>query len=235
MMRLIGIVFASAVLFGSVPAKADFLPNLDGWYIEGRGGVPLEPHAEARVEGAGFNGEYDEDDGIAIAVAAGAYFAPNWRGELEFGWTHGEDGTFFISSAAPVPHTGEVDVYSGLINVFHELPIQNEIWRPYFGAGIGIAVFDFDRLGGGAFFTEGSEVTFNGALHAGIDFSDQRDLHLHHKADRGHHFQGDFRHRDSRRRARGSQRGQGHAILRVLQRRHQNHARWPYAVATRGE
>lgn len=170
MMRLIGIVIASAILFGTVPAKADFLPNLDGWYIEGRGGVPLHPHAEARVEGAGFNGEYDEDDGFAIGVSAGAYFAPNWRGELEFGWTHGEDGTFFISNVAPVPHTGEVDVYSGLINVFHELPIQNEIWRPYFGAGIGIAVFDFDSLGGGAFFTEGSEVTFNGALHAGIDF-----------------------------------------------------------------
>jgi len=171
MMRLIGIALACAMLFGAIPARADFLPNLDGWYVEGRAGVPLRPYAAARVTGpGGFNGEYDEDDGIAVGASVGAYFAPNWRGELEFGWTRGEDGDFLISTVTSVPHTGEVDVYSGLINVFHELPIQNEIWRPYFGAGAGIAVFDFDRLGGGAFFTEGSEVTFNGALHAGIDF-----------------------------------------------------------------
>jgi len=171
MKHVLAAVMAVGVWLGATPADA-FMLDFDRWYVEARGGIGLPPRPEANVRGAGpfFNGEYKEDNGFAAAAAVGAYFAPNTRAEIEFGWTHGEDGEFKINAgAAPVPHTGDVSVYSGLINVFHEINIPNERWRPFVGIGLGLAVFDFDDLGGAGFQTNDTGITFNGALHVGVD------------------------------------------------------------------
>lgn len=165
MRHVLAALIAVAVLFGAAPANA-FMPDFDRWYVEGRGGLGLPPSPETNFPGG--SGSYEAEDGYSIAAAVGTYIAPNTRVELELGITQGEDGVYKLGGAA-IPHTGEAHVYSGLFNMHFEIPIPNEPWRPYFGGGVGFAVFDIDNLGGGGFQIDDKDTTFNAAFHFGLD------------------------------------------------------------------
>ncbi len=150
--------------------------NLEHFYIEGKAGIPLTPHPEITLKGPGvfgppINSEYRPDEGLAVGGAIGAYFMPNWRGEIEFSWTNGEDGDLDFGVGASLPHSGEVDVYTTMLNVYREFDL-NEWFRPFFGGGAGFSIIDIDDIGavGGAFTTDDKEAVFVAAAHIGADF-----------------------------------------------------------------
>jgi opacity protein-like surface antigen len=145
--------------------------QLTNYYIELKGAIPLDPWPlpEVSVTGLG-QGEWDPDDELGFGGAVGAFFAPGWRAEFEFSWLHGEDGDFRFSSGADIPHSGDVDMYNGMINVYHHLNFH-DWFSPYIGGGVGLGIIDIDDLGavGGAFVTDDSEVVGLFAAHVGVD------------------------------------------------------------------
>jgi opacity protein-like surface antigen len=177
-MRQLLFAFA-AILFAatSASAQSDGLatsindwfsddPRLDPLYIEGRVGLAGNPHPFSTTNGQ--SGEWEADGGFNFAVALGGYLAPDWRGELEFGMTSGSDGNF-VQNGNSFPRNGDGQVYSILGNIFNEFTIPNEHFKPYVGAGLGLAIFNIDNLSGGAATIDDTDVVFNGALHLGID------------------------------------------------------------------
>ena len=177
MNRLLAAAFAILILIVTKPAHAQdsepgFFEELEerivvtSPYIEARVGLAGHPHPYSTTNGQ--SGEWEAEGGFNFAVAAGTYIAPDWRGEIEFAMTSGGDGNFIVGGNS-FPRNGDGQVYSILGNVFNEFTIANEHFKPYVGAGLGLAIFNIDNLSGGGATIDDTDVTFNGALHLGID------------------------------------------------------------------
>ena len=158
-----------------VPAYADdHLGTSFGqhWYLQVMGNAFLPPHTKIDVNGAGLgSGTWDEEDGYSFSLTAGTSIAPQWRGELEFTVSHGEDGRVFLGGA-PITHSGEVDGYSAAVNVLYDPDFSAYRFKPFIGAGIGLSLIDIDNLGavGGAFTTNDDDVAFTANAIAGVEY-----------------------------------------------------------------
>lgn len=163
---------ASMMMLATSGAIAESGQALFGehWYVELKAGAPLPPETSIDVNGAGLGeGTYNEGSGFAGAVAVGTYLAPHWRGELEFSWTHAEDGNVYLGGPK-IPHKGDVDIYTTMANALYEFDTGWLI--PYVGAGVGFTVIDVDHLGavGGTFTVNDSDVAFVANVIAGAEY-----------------------------------------------------------------
>lgn len=161
---LIAIKSAAAA---DLPVKAPVLkaaPVEGRWYIEARLGGPLLKSYDVTVTGLGA-GTYKPSSGFGAAFDVGYEFNRNWRAEFEFSWFQGKDGTAFA-----LAHAGKTDVYSFAANGFYTFDF-NPTFRPYVGAGIGVANYKVNNLGavGGAFVINDTQTSFVWGLHAGLD------------------------------------------------------------------
>jgi opacity protein-like surface antigen len=95
---------------------------------------------------------------------------PNWRAELAFSYATGSDGDVTIAGAV-LPHRGDVSIYTFMLNGYYVVTNWGA-FQPFVGAGLGLAIFEVDRLGavGGAFVADDSDTTVAAALHLGADY-----------------------------------------------------------------
>lgn len=151
---------------GSANAADEVVYNLSNpWYLEARIGGPLPRSYD--FTGA-IVGTYDPDPGLMIAGNIGKYLTPNIRVDLGISHAWGNDGVVF--APGPVPHTGRVSATTILGNAYYEFNDFSGL-TPWLGVGLGATIFDYNNLGGGAFFFNDSAAAFTAAFHAGVDYA----------------------------------------------------------------
>ncbi len=144
------------------------------WYLELRAGAPI-PVDHAFVSG-GVVGDYEPDTGFHGAIAIGKELSDNWRGEVSLAITRGEDGDAVVGGVT-IPHTGSVNIVTLMGSILYDFDTTGS-WRPFIGAGLGVAFVNFSNLTGGGFATTGDDAVVAAALHAGVSvpLSDRTDL-----------------------------------------------------------
>jgi opacity protein-like surface antigen len=161
----------------AVAAPATVVANR--WYIEGRLGFPLRQDYDINIGGGIGSGTYEPDTGWFGAVAVGVQWHPNWRAELAFSYATGSDGDVTLAGVV-LPHRGDVSVYTFMLNGYYVFTNWGPAFQPFLGAGLGVALFDVNRLGavGGGFVADGTDTTVAAALHVGADYFLTRSLAL---------------------------------------------------------
>lgn len=146
------------------------------WYVELLAGGPLPNDYDSVLTGTTALGpvEYDPDMGFGVVGLVGVQFDPNWRADISISYATAGDGIATGPAiAGGAPHSGDVDAYTFLANVYYEFTQFTDLpITPWIGVGIGFTSFDYDNLGaiGGAFTINDSDTAFTGALHVGFDW-----------------------------------------------------------------
>ncbi|MEM8877280.1 MAG: outer membrane beta-barrel protein [Pseudomonadota bacterium] len=143
------------------------------WYVELLAGGPIPNEYDSTVTGLGSI-EYDPDSAFGVVGLIGIQFNENWRADYSTSYATAGDGVATGPLIGVVPHSGDVDAWTFLWNVYYEF---NDVFdiplTPWVGAGIGFTVFDYNNLGAAvapAFVINDSDTAFTGAFHAGFDY-----------------------------------------------------------------
>ena len=128
---------------------------------------------------------YTLDQGVALRAAIGRQLNDRIRGEIEFGFTNGQQGKIrevFNNLTTIYPGKGDIRTYTAMANIWLDLlsPDSMSSIVPYIGGGIGAAVVD-TNLTYANFPTYGPQNTsfeFAGQLGGGINWklNDRFDL-----------------------------------------------------------
>jgi len=155
MKSLILTAAASVALIAAAAPLAAHAADDTSWYVRGDAGATFS----GRIDGA--NGPRS-DDGWTIGGGVGKSFGDGWRaeGQLLYLENSGKSGA------------GDTKVFGGFANAYYDF-LPNSQWRPFLGAGIGVAQVKED--GGPVGAPHGDKTGFAYQLHAGIShpFSDQ--------------------------------------------------------------
>jgi opacity protein-like surface antigen len=128
--------------------------NDNSWYVRGDAGATFS----GRIDGA--NGPRS-DNGWTIDAGVGKSFGNGWRAEGQVLYLDNSGKSGF----------GDQKVVGGFANGYYDF-LPGGQWRPFLGAGIGIAQVKVDDSGAAP---HGDKTVFAYQLHAGIahPFSDQ--------------------------------------------------------------
>lgn len=155
----------SVIGVGDARAENSVLGN--NFYLEFGVGTSLPPYTDSSIPAIAIpNSDYKPDSTISGGVAFGKYLDNNWRVEGQMTINRAKDGTY-----AGFVHTGNVTVRTFGVNALRSFDLGYSKFRPFVGAGVGAAVFDFNNLGavGGAFTVNDSQSTFIGSAIVGVD------------------------------------------------------------------
>jgi len=155
MKSLILMAAASAALISAAAPSASWAADDNSWYVRGDAGATFS----GRIDGP--NGPRS-DDGWTVGGGVGKSFGNGWRaeGQLLYLDNSGKSGA------------GDTKVFGGFANGYYDF-LPNSQWRPFLGAGIGMAQVKED--GGPAAAPHGDKTVFAYQLHAGVShpFNDQ--------------------------------------------------------------
>lgn len=142
-----GLVAALASMTGVGVASAK-----DGWYVAGGGTIAFLNDVDQAVQNAPVPGvtaltTSEGDVSGGAFVAAGRSFS-RFRVEAEVGYT--ENDADKLRSRAPiqitVPLKGETNIWRYMINGYVDFRDADAKFRPYLGAGVGLAEIDYLRV-----------------------------------------------------------------------------------------
>ncbi|HZZ68492.1 MAG TPA: outer membrane beta-barrel protein [Phenylobacterium sp.] len=157
-MKSLILAAVSAATLLVVPAAASAAPGAaddNSWYVRGDAGGTFD----ARIDGT--NGP-KSDTGWTLDGGVGKSFGNGWRaeGQLLYLDNSGKSGA------------GDTKVFGGFANGFYDF-LPGSQWRPFLGAGIGVAQVKEDN--GPATAPHGDKTVFAYQLQAGIahPFNDQ--------------------------------------------------------------
>jgi opacity protein-like surface antigen len=155
MKSLILTAAAAAALITAAAPAASWAADENSWYVRGDTGATFS----GRIDGA--NGPRS-DNGWTVDTGAGKSFGNGWRaeGQLLYLNNKGKSGA------------GDTKVVAGLVNGYYDF-LPDSQWRPFVGAGVGIAQVKED--GGPVLAPHGDKTTFAYQVGAGIShpFNDQ--------------------------------------------------------------
>lgn len=156
-MKMKSLILTAAVSVAVVSAAAPSASRAaddSGWYVRGDTGSTFNGHID------GANGPRS-DYGWSLDAGLGRSFGNGWRaeGELLYLNDSGKRGS------------ANTKALGGFANGYYDF-LPNAKWRPFLGAGIGVAQVSEDRNG---FAPHGERTVFAYQLHAGIShpFSDR--------------------------------------------------------------
>jgi opacity protein-like surface antigen len=158
-MKSLILAAASAAALVALPAAAQTTgPGQAGdnsWYVRGDAGATFD----ARIDGT--NGP-KSDSGWTLDAGVGKSFGNGWRAEGQLLYLDNSGKSGF----------GDTKLFGGFANGFYDF-LPDSQWRPFLGAGVGIAQVKED--GGPAAAPHGDKTVFAYQLHAGVShpFSDQ--------------------------------------------------------------
>ncbi|MBS0363800.1 MAG: porin family protein [Proteobacteria bacterium] len=157
MKSLILAAASAATLLAAVPAAAQTAAPAGGdnsWYVRGDAGATFS----GRIDGT--NGPRS-DNGWTIDAGVGKSFGNGWRAEGQILYLDNSGKSGF----------GDQKVVGGFANGYYDF-LPDSQWRPFLGAGVGIAQVKVDDSGTSP---HGDKTTFAYQLHAGIShpFNDQ--------------------------------------------------------------
>lgn len=152
---------------GIVGAKAEGYSFGENFYLEFGVGTALPPYTDASIPAIPIaSTDYKPSSTLSGSIAIGSYVDDNWRIEGQVTVNHAKDGTY-----AGLPHTGNVNVWTVGANALYSFDLDNSSMRPFVGAGVGVAIFDFNNLGatGGSFTVNDSQSSFIASAIVGVD------------------------------------------------------------------
>jgi opacity protein-like surface antigen len=156
-MKSLILAAASAAVLFAIPAAASAAPAADdnSWYVRGDAGATFD----GRIDGG--NGP-KSDSGWALGGGVGKSFGNGWRAEGQLLYLDNSGKSGF----------GDTKVFGGFANGYYDF-LPDSQWRPFVGAGVGVAQVKVD--GGPATAPHGDKTVFAYQLHAGVShpFNDQ--------------------------------------------------------------
>jgi opacity protein-like surface antigen len=147
MKSLILTAAASAALISAAAPGASWAADDNSWYVRGDAGATFS----GRIDGT--NGPRS-DDGWTIDAGAGKSFGNGWRAE----------GQILYLDNSGKSGAGDTKVFGGFANGYYDF-MPNSQWRPFLGAGIGIAQVKED---GDGLAPHGDKTVFAYQIHAGV-------------------------------------------------------------------
>jgi opacity protein-like surface antigen len=137
---------AALVVVAAAPVAAQAADD-NSWYVRGDAGATFS----GRIDGT--NGPRS-DDGWTIGGGVGRSFGNGWRaeGQLLYLDNSGKSGA------------GDTKVFGGFANGYYDF-LPNSQWRPFLGAGIGVAQVKED---GNGLAPHGDKTVFAYQIHAGV-------------------------------------------------------------------
>ncbi len=149
---------------------------VEGWYISVAGGG--NHIQDDKVEGVGFSQEIEYDLGYAAQGAVGYQYPNGLRTELEAAYRTNDVDTIAAGRA-----TGDVNVYSAMVNVLYDFDISDTGLDTYVGAGAGLAYVDYDSVSpAGGSIVDDSDVTPALQAMAGVsyDVGDATEIYMNY-------------------------------------------------------
>jgi opacity protein-like surface antigen len=145
---------AAALVAAAAPLAAQAADD-NSWYVRGDAGATFG----GRIDGS--NGPRS-DDGWTISGAVGKSFGNGWRAEGQLLYLENNGKSL----------SGDTKVFGGFANAYYDF-LPNSQWRPFLGAGIGVAQVKEDD--GPPLAPHGDKTVFAYQLPAGVShpFSDQ--------------------------------------------------------------
>ena len=143
-----------------------------GLYVGGNVGVAMVPDVDI-VDPAvpGDVGTMSYDSGVALSGALG-YAIQNIRFEAEFAWQQNDLDSLELMGW-DFPLTGDVEVISGMVNGYFEIPTGSP-WKPFVTGGLGMArveMNDFNAVDSGAADWSGDDTVFAWQVGAGVGYA----------------------------------------------------------------
>ena len=138
---------AAALITAAAPAQS-WAADDNSWYVRGDAGATFS----GRIDGT--NGPRS-DDGWAIDAGVGRSFGNGWRA----------DGQVLYLDNSGKSGAGDTKVTAGLASVYYDF-LRDSQWRPFVGAGIGIAQVKEDS--GSILAPHGDKTTFAYQVGAGV-------------------------------------------------------------------
>src|ERR1700743_350887 len=138
---------AAALITAPAPAQR-WAADANSWSVRGDAGATFS----GRIDGT--NGPRS-DDGWTVDVGAGRSFGNGWRA----------DGQILYLNNSGKPGLGETKVTAGPASVYYDF-LPDSQWRPFLGAGIGIAQVKAD--GGPLLAPHGDKTSFAYQVGGGI-------------------------------------------------------------------
>ena len=143
-----------------------------GLYVGGNVGVATIPDVDI-VDPAspGVSANMSYDSGIALSGAFG-YAMENVRFEVEFAWQQNDLDSLELNGW-DFPLTGDVDVISGMVNGYFEIPTGGR-WKPFVTGGLGMArveMNDFNAEGSATADWSGDDTVMAWQVGAGVGYA----------------------------------------------------------------
>jgi len=158
-------LIAGAAVMGAAPSAAQ-------WYVEGQAGANIPNDSE--LDGTGFNVDAEIDTGAVGLLTIGYDYDSLFRTGLELGYRTGE-----IDNVGSVSGQGDVDVLTGMINLFFDFDVGQPAFEPFLGFGLGVAQVDADGVNpvNGQTIND-DDIGFAGQLLAGLAYNINDNLAL---------------------------------------------------------
>ena len=157
-----------------------FLPSMTGRYMVGNFGVGL--YADATNSGASVNHKTAYDSGLAMQIALGYEWSPEWKLEAEFAVRNSTTSSIIPSGTAAVTATGNLLTTSFMANGVREFnagwlaprrgrDIHRGQFTPYFVLGGGLARVQARNINAaGVSNTNSSDWALAYQLGSGVDY-----------------------------------------------------------------
>ncbi len=145
----------------------------DGFSLEIRGGAALLEDAELEGQ-APFNNDLDFDEGFSVGGEIGYSLSKhdlgvdllrNMRIGLEVSYASNDNDTLSGSGA----FTDETSALAGMFNLYYDQDTGTP-WKPYIGAGVGVANIDFEGQTLGGQRVDDDDTVFAYQARAGIGY-----------------------------------------------------------------
>jgi len=177
---------SAAAAPGAVPVEiytgkmTRFLPSIMGRYMVGNFGVAS--HTDATNSGASVNHTTAYDGGLAMQIALGYEWSPEWKLEAEFAVRNGTASSITPSGAAAVTATGNLLTMSFMLNGVREFnmgwpaprsgrDVHRGQFTPYFVLGGGLARVQARNINAaGVSNTNSSDWALAYQLGSGVDY-----------------------------------------------------------------
>lgn len=113
---------AAATVATAFAGGAASAQDFGEWYVRADAGTSFRGHVEAHPP---FKG----DAGWSLSGAAGRSFGPNFRAEAEINYQ---------TASIKGPREGQMRTFGGFANGYYQFNPEGA-WRPFLGAGVGVA------------------------------------------------------------------------------------------------
>ncbi|MEN2975772.1 outer membrane beta-barrel protein [Tistrella bauzanensis] len=151
-----------------------------GWYGSILGGVNMQSDSSfsSGLAGGKVAAEFDTGYGVVGAIGYDFGRVAQWGGfrtELEIGYRQNDVDSLSIGGTNLANSDGDATVWSGMVNVYHDLYLPASRLTPYIGLGIGAAYVEYDSFSAagapGAMSDDDTVLAYQGILGASYALS----------------------------------------------------------------